>query len=78
MHSSETVIWKEKEKIRDVQMDNLRGLLGIRRMDKVSNSRIRVYVGECGASHSVGRDELLTFTRCHSFELPQLYETLEG
>ena len=26
---------------RDVQMDNLRGLLGIRRMDRVLNARIR-------------------------------------
>ena len=36
MYGSETIIWKEKErsKVRDVQMDNLRGLLGIRRMDK--------------------------------------------
>ena len=36
------MIWKEKEipRIRTVQMDNLRGLLGIRRMDKVQ-SRMR-------------------------------------
>ena len=34
------MIWKEMEKsrIRAVQMDNLRGLLGIRRMDKVLNA----------------------------------------
>ena len=40
---SETMIWKEEEmsKIRVVQMDNLRGLLGIRRMDRVPNTRIR-------------------------------------
>ena len=37
MYSSETVIWKEKKRssIRAVHMDNLTGLLGIRRMDKV-------------------------------------------
>ena len=37
MYGSEAMIWKEKEKsrIRAVQIDNLRGLLGIRRMDKV-------------------------------------------
>ena len=36
LYGSETVIWKEKERsrIRTVQMDNLRCLLGIRRMDK--------------------------------------------
>ena len=33
-YGSETMIWREKErfKIRAVQIDNLRGLLGIRRM----------------------------------------------
>ena len=36
-YGRETVLWKEKEKsrIRTVQMDNLRGLLGIRRIDRV-------------------------------------------
>ena len=39
---SETMLWKEKErsKIQAVQMDNLRGLLGIRRMDRVPNAQI--------------------------------------
>ena len=47
MYGSETVIWKEKEKsrIRAVQMDNLRGLLGIRRMDMVPNAWIRELFG---------------------------------
>ena len=41
----ETMIWLEKERsrIRVVQMDNLRGLLGIRGIDKVSNARIREF-----------------------------------
>ena len=36
----ESMIWREKKrsKIRAVQMDNLRSLLGIRRMDKVPKS----------------------------------------
>ena len=40
---SETMIWKEKErsKISGVRMCDLRSLLGIRKMDKVSNARIR-------------------------------------
>ena len=44
---SETVIWKEKEssRIRVVQMDNLKSLLGIKRMDKVTNTRIRELCG---------------------------------
>ena len=40
LYGSETMVWKEKEKsrIRAVQIDNLRGLLGIRRMDRVPNA----------------------------------------
>ena len=43
MYGSETTLWKEKERsrVRAVEMDNLRGFLGIRRMDRVSNARIR-------------------------------------
>ena len=46
-YGSETVIWSEKEKSRiwAVRMDNLRGLLGIRRMDKVPNAQIRQLCG---------------------------------
>ena len=41
-YGSETMLWREKERsrIRDIQMDNLRGLLGIRRMDRVQNGQI--------------------------------------
>ena len=36
------MIWKEEiSRIKAVQMDNLRGLVGIRKMDKVSNVRLR-------------------------------------
>ena len=42
MYGSETVIWREEgSRIRVVQMDNFKGLLGIRRMDKVPNAQIR-------------------------------------
>ena len=43
IYGSETMLWKEKERSRisNVQMDNLRGLLGIRRIDKVPNALIR-------------------------------------
>ena len=46
MYGSETMLWREKEKsrIRAVQRDNLRSLLGIRRMDKFLNAWIRSYV----------------------------------
>ena len=43
MYGSETMLWKEKERFRisPVQIDNLRGLLGIRRIDRIPNSRIK-------------------------------------
>ena len=46
-YSSETMIWEEKERsrIRAVQMDKLRGLMGIRRIDKVPNAWIREFCG---------------------------------
>ena len=47
IYGSETMLGKGKERseIRAIQMDNLRGLLGIRRMDRVPNARIRKYCG---------------------------------
>ena len=46
-HGSETMIWWEKmrSRISVVQIDNLRGLLGIRKMDKVPNAQIRQLCG---------------------------------
>ena len=43
MYGSETMLWKEKERsrIRAMQMDNLRGLLDIRKTDRVLNAQIR-------------------------------------
>ena len=43
MYGSETMLWKGKEisRIGVERMDNLRGLLAIRRMDRVPNARIR-------------------------------------
>ena len=34
-----------EKRIRDVQMDNLRGFLGIRRMDRIPNAQIRELCG---------------------------------
>ena len=44
MYGNETMLWKEKERSRisAVQRDKFRGLLGIRRMDRVPNAGIRV------------------------------------
>ena len=43
IYGSETMLWRERarSRIEVVQMYNLRGLLSIRRMDKVSNVRLR-------------------------------------
>ena len=43
MYGSKIILWKEKERsrIRAEQMDNFRGLLDIRRMDRAPNARIR-------------------------------------
>ena len=47
-YGSETMIWREKERyrIRAVQIDNLTGLLGIKRMDKVLNGCVRELYGQ--------------------------------
>ena len=47
MYGSETMLWRKKERsrVRAVQMDNLRGLRGIRRMYMVPNARIRELCG---------------------------------
>ena len=50
MYVSETVLWKEKERSRvravEVEMDNLRRLLGIKRIYRVSNAQInKAYSG---------------------------------
>ena len=45
-YGSETRLWKEKERsrIRATQMDNVKGLLGIRRMDRAPNTCIREWL----------------------------------
>ena len=46
MFGSETMLWKkERSRIRIVQKDNFRGLLRIRRMNRVLNAQIRELCG---------------------------------
>ena len=47
LYGSETMIWKKKKRsrIRAVQMDNLKGLLGIRRMYRKLNEWLRELYG---------------------------------
>ena len=43
------MLWEEeRSRIRTVQMENLKGLLGIRRMDRILNARIRELRGVKG------------------------------
>ena len=48
LYGSETMKWREKERyrIRGVQMDNLIGLMGIRRIDRMPNAWIIAMWGE--------------------------------
>ena len=47
MYGSDNMLWKVKERsrVKAFEMDNLRGLLGIRIMDRVQNARIREFCG---------------------------------
>ena len=46
MYGNATMLWKEeRSRIRAAQIDNLRGLLGIRRMDRVLNAQIKELCG---------------------------------
>src|SRR5678815_1751450 len=47
MYSSETMVWKKgyRSKVQCVQMDNLRGVLGVKRIDKIRNEGIRELCG---------------------------------
>src|SRR5678815_5559529 len=47
MYSSETMVWNKRyrSKVQCVQMDNLRGVLGGRRIDKMRSERIRELCG---------------------------------
>ena len=53
-----------RSRIRAVQIDNLRGLLVIRRMDRVPNARIRAF---CGVKNGLDEttDEIVIRWYCH-------------
>ena len=66
VYGTETVSWKkERSSIRGVQMDNLRGLLGIRRMDRVANAWIREL---CGVEKGVDEGVLWWFGHVERME----------
>ena len=71
MYGSETMLWKERERsrLRAVQMYILRGMLGIRRIDRVPNAQIREL---CRVTKRLDEriDEPQNLTRCHSYMNP--------
>ena len=71
MYDSETMIWKEEEKsrIRAVQMNKIISLLGIRRMDRVPNARIRELCGMAkGVDERIKEDVLHWFSHVERME----------
>ena len=74
-YGSETMIRKEKERsrIRAVQMDSLKGLLGIRRVDKVPNARIRELCGVTkGVDERIGEGVLRWFGPMDRIEIDRV------
>ena len=64
MYGIETMLWKEKEisKIRDIQMDSLRELPGMRRVYRVPNASIRELCGvKRGVNERIDEGVLLWF-----------------
>ena len=79
MYGSETMLWKEKERsrIRAVQMDNLKGLLGIRRMDMVLNARIMQWCGvKNGLDESIDLGVLRWFGHVERVESDRIAKSL--
>ena len=71
MYGSGTMIWKKEERsrIRAVQMDKIRSLLGIRRMDRVPNARIRELCGMAkGVDERIKEDVLNWFSHVERME----------
>ena len=68
-YSIETMIGrKERSSIRTVQMLNLRGLLGIRRMEKVPNAWIRQLCGMTKGDEKIDEGVLRWFIRVENGE----------
>ena len=75
------MIWREKERsrIRTVQMDNLRGLLGIRIMDKVPNAQIRYLCGVTkGVDEKIEESILRWFGNMEGMEIDRIPKRIYG
>ena len=71
------LLWKERYGIRAVQMENLRGLQGIRRMDRVLNERIRELWGVTkGVRERIDEGVLRWFCHVERMEKDMIVESL--
>src|SRR5678815_3332921 len=64
MYNSETIVWNKwyRSKVQCVQMDNLRAVLGVRRIDKMRNERIRELCGvKKGINVRINENTLIWF-----------------
>ena len=68
IYGSETMLWEEeRSRIRAVQIDNLKGLLDIRRMDRVPNALKRESCGvKKGSDEKIGEGVLRWFGHVES------------
>ena len=78
MYGSETMIWKkERSRIRVVQMDKIRSLLCIRRMDRVLNAWIREMCGmEKGGDERIEEDIFHWFSHMERMEKDRIGKRL--
>ena len=79
MYGTKTMLWKEKEgsRVRAVQMDNFRGLLGIRRMDRVPNAWIRELYGvKKGLDERIDEGMLQWFGHMEKMERDRIAKSL--
>ena len=73
------LLWREKKRSRmkGVQMDNLRGLLSIRRMDRVPNERIRELCGvRKGLDERIDEDVLWWFGHVEGMERDRITKSV--
>ena len=80
MYGSETKLWREKERsrMRAVQMDNLRRLLGIR-MDRIPNAGIRELCGvRKGPDERIGEGILRWFGHVERMERHRIAKRVYG
>ena len=79
MYGTETMIWKKEKryKIKAVQMDKIRSFLGIRRMDRVPNARIRELCGMAkGVNERIEEDVLHWFRHVERMEHDRIAKRL--